>query len=819
MQLLQLSTKNGSHNTFLNQLTIQICVKYMINLKDNKVWDKVNGLLSVSQYPKKQKPNDLWVMLNGNSGNFCLDYSDSAFNKHLAHQRAWSSDTGYYVKILGNDNVIVTRWWDRYTEELPQAKIRENLPRFYQAITKPEPKIDSGVVAFSKGAFISLRNCIQQKENGHIAIRSFMYLLAALEQNVDSPQKVDRKKWVLEPYDSSWIAAHDWEWLYQSFKQGTNSVTPLVDLVLRHASNKLFQEAHREATRPNVQLSMFGGSKRKYDGQVSESAFYTPTPLVRTIVQESLWALEKAKSLTKRKSLRILDPACGSSEFLRETLRQLKMHDYKGTVKVVGWDISPIACEMSKFVLNYESNTEWAGKVEIIIQQKDSSETDWTKETLFDLVLMNPPFRAFERLDEKKGFVLSQLDGYVTRQPDLAALFLKKAAEVVADEGVLGLVVPHSLLGAETYEKLRMYIKEDLRFDFSLIGRLGSGGLFENALVIPCILVGLKLKSTSAHTVLWTDHQSTSVYTALRELRKYRSEPFPRPMVDSGFSIFEHNSLTNPDYAPNWVVRSYEMYQLAEKLKGLPTVEDIFRVTRGADAGNNAAFILSKEEFEALIPKKERKYFKPCVMNESISQGRLNDNLYIFFPYDDLNINSEDDLVKNVNTYYTKKLKNHKTKLKSREGFIDKWWELNRPRSIHNLPKLVSAHFGKTDLFAFDEEGEYVVGQSFGWLLKREDIDHHYYYCAYLALLRAPFIETLLQMVCNVLEGGYYDMSKRYVNNMPLPDLVNSEPQLVMQLATLGRQIHSGKAVNSEVLNLLAASAYGVDLKIFNAKK
>jgi len=41
--------------------------------------------------------------------------------------------------------------------------------------------------------------------------------------------------------------------------------------------------------------------------------------------------------LTKR-ILKIFDPACGSSEFLIEALKQLKENKYNGEIKVIGWD-------------------------------------------------------------------------------------------------------------------------------------------------------------------------------------------------------------------------------------------------------------------------------------------------------------------------------------------------------------------------------------------------------------------------------------------------------------------------------------------------
>ncbi len=789
-----------------------------MELRNHKDWDNQNGLLSVSLEPHTHvEESRIFVLLNGSTGNFCLDYSEEDFSQATAIQRAWSSDTGYYVKILPNDLVTLVRWWDGHAETLPGSKITEKPERFYKAITKNHPTTGT-IISFAKEAFIKLRNCVQESENGQFSLRTFMYLLAALEEGVEKATDVNKPLWHLEDFDVNWISPQDWEWLYTAFQKGglSNgvSIRPLVSLVLRHASNRLFQEAHREATRKSFQLAMFGGASRKYDGDVSDGAFYTPTPLVRTIVQEALWALDKAKALGERGSLRILDPACGSAEFLREALRQLKMNGYSGGLTIVGWDNSEIACEMARFVLHYENRTEWAGAVNIEVTNRDSLEYDWTQETKFDIVLMNPPFTAFENLGDKKILIQDNLKGFFKRQPDAAALFWKNAAEIVAEQGVLGLVLPHSLLGAETYAPLRIYLKEELGFDFSLIGRLGSAGLFEKAMIIPNVLVGTKQTPSKAHTVLWTDYQQSSVYEALRELRKYRLTDIPTPNVSPSYSIYENEHLTNESFGHNWTVRSFQVFRLAEELENFDTVGKIFNVTQGVIAGNNSAFLLKKGMWESL-PKNERSYFRPCIMRDSIKDGRLNDSYYMFYPYGKHAIETEEELENKTSIYYQKYLLPNKSKLQTRRGREIKWWKLNehRPWQVEPLPKLISAYFGKSGYFAFDSKGEYLVGQSFAWLPKKEALSEKHFQFAYLGLLHAPIIDTLLEMVCNVLDGGYFDLSKHYVDKMPLPDLTKVSYDTLTYLTTTGEKIHKGESIDKTTLNQVVANSYGLDIE------
>jgi adenine-specific DNA-methyltransferase len=524
-------------------------------------------------------------------------------------------------------------------------------------------------------------------------------------------------------------------------------------------------------------------------------------------VQEAIWALDKVKSLSERSNIRILDPACGSAEFLREALRQLKIQGYIGEITIYGWDISPIACEMSVFVLNYENITEWSGRCSLIIENRDSLSTNWNDFGGFDIVLMNPPFRSFESLGERKQLVLAQLDGLVTRQPDMAAAFWKKAAESVSEKGVIGIVMPHSILGAETYKKLRDHIRENLGIEFSLIARLGSAGLFEKAMIIPSVIVGTKANRAPANTILWTDHQQSSVYTALRELRIYRNEIIPTPVVTEQYSIYDNNLVTK---GPAWTANSFQMNELSEKLSSFSTVGNFFKVTRGADAGNNAAFILEKIEWQSL-PVSEQKFFRPTIMRDSIRDGRLNDNLFLFYPYGKFQLTSDTELKKRLPKYFETKLASQEKKLKERKGFESRWWELSRPRSFHNQSKLVSSYFGKSGYFAFDRTGEYVVGQSFAWLPLKEEIAHERYSFAYLALLHSELVDKLLAMVCNVLDGGYYDLSKHYVEKMPLPDLTKADVKTFSFLYEAGESIYNGEKIDRTLLEQYAANVYGLN--------
>lgn len=89
-----------------------------------------------------------------------------------------------------------------------------------------------------------------------------------------------------------------------------------------------------------------------------------------------------------------------SSEFLIETLKQLKNKNYHGKVTVIGWDTSACAVSTSNFLLKYEQQTQWdSNSLQFDIRKvADSLIEHWDND--YDLIIMNPPFMSWELLDK-----------------------------------------------------------------------------------------------------------------------------------------------------------------------------------------------------------------------------------------------------------------------------------------------------------------------------------------------------------------------------------------------------------------------------------
>jgi len=781
-------------------------------------WKLELGLLPVPLF-SLQNRNDKVILLNGRVGNFCLDLSTES-NDEDPRNLAWSSDVGHYVKLSGNI-VEVYRWDSKPSslERYTKRSVEDNLEKFYTYLQKDQPSRDLSIISFVIKIFRTLRSVLGSDFDGQQSLRAFLYLLACVADNVNR-NELNLEKWGLTSDVQSSIASvnnSNWESLIDSLKDGTSfhSLRPNISLLLRHASGTLFQEAHYEAYTFNQSqlLLPLPGLLPDPVTVKKETNFvgihYTPPSIARTLVEEALNAVGELPP-----TLNVFDPACGSGVFLKEILRQLTLKNYRGRVKLEGWDISPAAIDMARFILLYEKeklNNQFS--IEMETRHKDSlDETNqWSND--IDIILMNPPFLSWNNMDkQQRSLVRRSLDELMQKTPDLSSVFLWKGVQSISSRGVIASILPASILDAQSHLKIREAILSQI--DLYLVGKLGNHLLFSNAEIDAAILVAKSSKNNKSPLSLWADHKLESSSAVLRALRRYNyygRDPFN--IVDkSGFSIYENPSLS--ENVINWSPRSYKSFALLRQLKHFSKVQDIFEIKQGVLTGYNSTFLLTEDAFNEL-QKKERKFFRPAIVTESINKGRLSNVSYVFYPYGDElpEINSEIDLEKFLGSYYKNYLEPNKLKLLDRTGKSEKnWWTLNRHRTwqVEKTPKVVSTYFGKAGSFGWDNSGDYVAVQGYAWFLKKSSIFPENIGLAYLAMLSCPFINNLLASVSNHVGRGQWNLSIRYIENMPMPDLTarNSDFNTIESLYQIGSLISSGEDFDDRALNELVLSLY-----------
>jgi hypothetical protein len=471
---------------------------------------------------------------------------------------------------------------------------------------------------------------------------------------------------------------------------------------------------------------------------------------------------------------------------------------------------------MAKFVLAWESKTN-VDQVEIVIDCLDSLSNNSNWKVNANVIIMNPPFVSIQGMSVEQKQRVEEILGKMTQQrPDLSSAFIWKAAESMPDNSVLASIIPASFLDSSSNQLLRDKLNEKL--STNLVARLGSHLLFSSALVDAALYVAASKENNTAPIAFWSDHRLSSNAEALRTLRKIRySDRSYLPVTESGFSIYEAPEIKNS--SKTWAPRPFESRSLLIKVNSekIPTVDSLFDVKQGVRSGENKAFLISKSYWLDL-PKTEQKYFRPAVVNKSIKFGHLNDFTYVFFPYGKNLIRTEEDVKAKVKTYYNDILLKFKDKIlkKSRKN-EQNWWRLRDSTAWQHYPesKIISTHFGDAGSFSLDTIGNFVVVQGYGWILKSTqkltDISGDLG-LAYLTILNSKLFSELISAVSNHVGGGQWDLSKRFVNNIPLPNLTSAEIDidLIAELAKYGKQIRAGIAFDENKSEELVKTIYHI---------
>ena len=813
------------------------------NPTDPQSWSRALGLIHVPLFPDslaKKEPGKHAVLMDGQATSFALSIcNDSRELEDRPLSWSWSSDVNHAVIVDSGREEFFVRRWDlplarrfRLPSKVSQTREIVDILRQSGALRAPD------VVSHVLRAFRQVRAAMQGQETIE-AVKVFLALLVAAEQrklgvlSASDVANASNVGDIVRMINDSESAIKEIINIEQRTKQITIGTLlleflqpqPLTGcileptLLLRHAAGRLFQEANLIVEREPMEQLHFAGlaPDRRPSGKLERDVRFTPSTLARTLVERCLNALQP-----QPKKIRAFDPACGSGIFLVEVLRELQSRDFSGEVSVAGFDVSDISCLLAKFCLNravFESKIS-GFRVKVDIRCQDALANDWPD---FDVALMNPPFVPWDRMAapmrEKIREVLGEL---AFSRCDKAMAFVWKAVKQIKQGKVIGAVIPAPLLETQSGEPWRNAIAE--RSEFLLIGKFHGFGYFVASQVEPAFFVLAHRGTQISPNTKVVMAKAGSEDECLRALR------LGVETTSTGAEGWEIYSALQQSLSPaNWMPRSQADLDLLDGLRTgvLSRVGDIFNVRQGIRAGH-ACFVISQEEFETLRSR-EREYFRPAATNETIREGRIFREAWIFYPYDKdgVTIRDETELRAKVPTYFEKSLKPLKGALQRRlRTNPDTWWLLAQERGWQHewMPKLVSTYFGSRGRFACDKTGEFSVVQGQGWLWRKSPGDsavekeapNRWFFTtelpfAYLAIFNSSVFERLLALFCPRVQGGQFDLSNRFVDKVPVPDLSNVEScdaDACTLLVEIGRRIHAGRPVELAQLENLVSRIY-----------
>jgi type I restriction-modification system DNA methylase subunit len=418
--------------------------------------------------------------------------------------------------------------------------------------------------------------------------------------------------------------------------------------------------------------------------------YYTPTYIVDYIVKNTVGKLLEDKTPKQAAKLRILDPACGSGSFLIGAYQYLldwhrdwyfddgpKKHtkelyqgsggDWRLTTaerkrilldNIYGVDIDPQAVEVTKLslllkVLEGESEETLSKQLQLFHERALPDLSDnikcgnsligpdffdnlqmpflddevryrvnafkWDyefpiimKSGGFDVVLGNPPYGALLSNDEI-DYLLSNYK-YQDYQLDTYMLFIEKGISIATPRGFFGMIIPNTwLLNLET-KKLRKYLFAETKVENFMHYR---HKVFRKQTVDTEILIVRKSTPDNEHrvaiTIVEKDGKEDSYSIAQSRWENHNGEPI--------------NILEREEFQP-----------LADKLRGLPVLDDIYVITQGTkpfQVGKGkppqTRSIVNEKPF--VSEKRKDKSFRPLLRGSLIQRYQIlwNNDYWISF--------------------------------------------------------------------------------------------------------------------------------------------------------------------------------------------
>ncbi|MFA4831054.1 MAG: transcriptional repressor LexA [Patescibacteria group bacterium] len=343
-------------------------------------------------------------------------------------------------------------------------------------------------------------------------------------------------------------------------------------------------------------------SGRKEDGQ-----YYTPKKVVKYI-------LDNIKiNLAENKDLKILDPACGSGQFLLEAYdilyNQYKEIGEKNETEIhaniikdhlIGFDIDKIAINLTKLNLFLKSSGTYIGKFNILTADTlkrdsnllESNQLDKYKNSI-DYLVGNPPWGA--NLDEKQKKYYKNHYEIGKNGLNTFTLFIERAFDFLKENGKLGYLIPEAYLKIKVHQLSRLQILD--RAKIQLLGI--SGDIFQKVYA-PCLVMIFQQEKDKATREKNEISIENGVFNGQTEHKMIIQKNFEK----SADNIFNINQVGETEEILNHILAQKNCY-----------LKDNALFILGIVTGNNKKYLIQE--------KKDDRY-SPIIVGKDISKYKIN---------------------------------------------------------------------------------------------------------------------------------------------------------------------------------------------------
>ena len=507
------------------------------------------------------------------------------------------------------------------------------------------------------------------------------------------------------------------------------------------------------------------------------------------------------------KSLRIVDPACGSGVFLIMAFDFMKAEltrvndkikdllpkaehfgdllDYVPDSEILtdnlfGVDVNEESIEITK--LSLWIKTARRGKVldslsgsirvgDSLIEDSNFAYLDhaFTWETAFpgvfaeggfDVVLGNPPYVRMEFLKLLKPYLEKRYE-VVSDRADLYCYFYERGLRLLKPGGRLGYISSNTFFKTGSGKPLREYLLKEATIE-SVVD-FGDLQVFEGVTTYPAILTMKRGIAPKGHELrFWkVDALPNNNFLATWEAA---AGPYPQTALGAG----------------SWELENPALRALRDKIKkGRKTLKEVYgSPLYGIKTGLNAAFVIdnaTKERICAQDPK-SADLLKPFLEGKDLKRWRAEPRglWLIYIPKNRIEIDDY-PAIRDWLLPFKERLENRATK--------QEWFELQQPQEAYvpgfEKTKITYRDIAAENPFHLDESGSYLETTAFA--LPSDDY-------AIAGLLNSTTLWFVFRSLTPLASGGYFRMKAQYVGQLPIPEMPESSRQALASQAVMAQK-------------------------------
>lgn len=547
---------------------------------------------------------------------------------------------------------------------------------------------------------------------------------------------------------------------------------------------------------------IFAGIVRQFAQKGANPADYEAIKWKRKSAQLEAWQVYR----DRLKSLRIVDPACGSGVFLvmafdymkaellrvNEKIKELlpraehvgDLLDYVPdseilTSNLFGVDVNAESIEIAKLSLWVKTARRGkpldslGGNLKVgdsLIEDSNfaylSHGFTWASafpqimaEGGFDIVLGNPPYVRMEHLKLMKPYLEKRFE-VVSDRADLYCYFFERGLNLLKPGGRLGYISSSTFFKTGSGRPLRDFLRQKATIE--TVVDFGDLQVFEGVTTYPAILTMRREAPSKDHILRFWKIQALPEANFRASFKKGASG-YPQSALSSG----------------SWSLEAAAPKALRDKIKGnRKTLKEAYGSPfYGIKTGLNEAFVIDTPTKERLCAEdpKSAELLKPFLEGKDLKRWRAEPRglWIIYIPKNRIDVEAY-PAIRDWLLPFRERLENRATK--------QEWFELQQAQEAYSAPfsrpKISYPHFNAERNFSVELTGAFSNDKSY--FIPTDDA----FLAAYLNSAVAWFF---LSDLAPAVRGGFHELRVQYVEQLPIPLATADQRATLEQLAEVCR--------------------------------